>query len=281
METENKTIEEDKMEAIDGTNLGQFTEGEPDGTVSDEDKVEDKGTDIKGEEVEVEDADSEPTGAENLDWDVNRQRADQAEANLRKIQAERDNMSSAIGEANRKVEQLQSQLDKYAQVQDVNLDAIDPDLVEPSVINILKSMQARIDVANRKAAVLEEKALNYEQDIRSKAEASARDKAKTEVVRDIETEKNDKGELLFSPKHRNQAIKMANEICQKRGYSPRDRYEAARILRQCYMKLATGSKGKTVSTDTGKSTVVGQSTNDVKPGSLREVAAQLRKKAGL
>ena len=254
------------------TELGEFTEG---GEVSQE-TIEDVNAEA-AEAVKTEVVDSE-IDIDGIEWDTERQRADQAEANLRKIQSERDALSLKIEQANSAVRTLQERLDAYAKEQSVNIDEIDTESVDPAVLKILKSMKSQVELANRKAEQLEAKSkeseLNALKQAELKAETEFREKSKSEILKDIEAD--------FGSKFRNEAIKMANDICAKRGSSPRDRYEAARLLRQCYKKLSGAKPAqKAPAVDTGKTTVTTQKIEDIKPGTLREVIAQMRAKAGL
>lgn len=214
---------------------------------------------------------AEQTSTEKPEWDKERQRADQAEANLRKIQADRETLAARLSDAEKK-------LADFAKANEIDLD--DPELmVEPKLVTVIKGLKSKVEL-------LEQVKANFEATERNKALEAAREQARNEIIADIESE--------FPAKFRNEAIKLANDAIAKGAFgfgdngqplSPPNEYQAAKLLRQFYKQLASKPAASTqkpaVATDTGKKTVAAApAESEVKEGSLREVAAQLRKKAG-
>jgi vacuolar-type H+-ATPase subunit I/STV1 len=224
-------------------------------------------------ETKAETKPAEQTSAENR-WDSERQRADQAEANFRKLQREQSEKEAKLDAAIKQSEALQAKLDEIAKANDIDLDSMDTALVDASVLKVLKATKDRVDAANRRVSELEKVAKGYEEQKVKDQIATQQEQAKQEILADIEAE--------FPAKFRNEAIKMADKICADRGYSPSDRYEASKLLRSCYKRLSeTKPSPKPATTDTGTKTATASPKEEVKPGSLREVMAQMRKKAGL
>lgn len=215
--------------------------------------------------------------AEKPQWDKERQRADQAEANFRKAQAERESIAAKADAASKEVESLKARLDEFAKANDVNLDEIDTDITDAKVVKALKVMQSKLEAATQRAEKSEKAVSEMLTKEQVKQEEQRHEQVKQELIAEVEAE--------FPARFRNEALKAANKICEDRGFAPSDRYEAFKILRNCYKELASKSAAPTpkpVATDTGKTTITATpDTGEVKGGSLREVAAQLRKKAGL
>ena len=204
-------------------------------------------------------------------WDKERQRGDQAEANFRKTKLERDTIEAKYTDAAKRVESLEAKLTELTKVEDVKLDDIDS--YEPRVLAAIKSLQAQIKSATARADALEIAKKGFEKLENDRRLESRVNQDRQEIITDIESE--------FPAKFRNEAIKMANEICVKRGFSPDDRYEASKLLRSCYKDLSDTDKkpdkSKKVPTDSGKSAGAIED-NAPKEGSLREIAAEWKKK---
>lgn len=238
--------------------LGDFTEA----TDSDQQAAEQTRAEINA---------AEPKKTE---WDTERQRADQAEANFRKLQREKQEIESRYQETAKKAEELEAKMAEFAKANDVNLDELESEFVDPTAYRVIKSMKDKLSSLEKLASDYKKAEQDRQRIEQERHIEQAKEQAKSEILADIESE--------FSPQFRNDALKMANEICEKRGYAPQDRYEASKILRQCYKDIA--SKKKTtakpdVPFDTGKATTTASpKTGEVKPGTLREVAAQMRAK---
>jgi exonuclease VII large subunit len=226
----------------------------------------------------VESAKEVQPSAEKPKWDTERQRADQAEANFRKATQEREELASRLDATSKSAESLQAKLDEYAKANDVDVDNLDADLIDPNVLGVLKTMKRHVEAADNRVKQLENVAKTYEQSSRQQELAQAQEKTKNELLSDVE------GESEVFPKFRNEAIAMADKVCADRGYSPVDRYEAAKILRGCYQKVSVKPKTTTktpIPSDTGTATVAATPKEEIKSGSLRDVIQQYRAKAGL
>lgn len=216
---------------------------------------------------------SDEPETEKPQWDQERQRADQAEANYRKAQGELESTKSQLETQGEAIKSMQEKLDKYATSQKVDLDALDEDIVDPSVKNALKSMQAEVDAAKAEVEALKQSKNQIAKDLAKQAGDNAREAEKTEIVAAIEED--------YPAKFRNAAIKAANEICTKRGYAPKSATESQSILRSCYRELADKakptSKKTSVATDSGeKATPV--VAEDNKQTTLKERSNYWRKK---
>jgi hypothetical protein len=208
-------------------------------------------------------------------WDKERQRADQAEANFRKTSTELDSTRAKLDAQGKQIESMQKSLDEYAKANEVSPDELDDELVDPGVKKVLKSMQAKVDAAKAEVETLKQARDDITKRLNADAADTRRASQQAKIIADIEAE--------FPSKLRNAAIAKADKVCKDRGYAPEDRHEAYMLLRAAYKELAekpaTHSK-TSVATDTGASanTVVSE---DNKPTTLKEAANQWRKKLGL
>jgi len=238
--------------------LGEFSEGDDQGQTSAE-------TPVNQEEQQ------------KPQWDTERQRADQAEANYRKLQREKAEIESKAADAEKRIADMEAKLNEVAKANDIDLDTMEDEFVDPTAYKVVKALQTKIQSLEGLADAYKKQETERQAKEREGQLEVARDKAKNEIITDIETE--------FGSQYRNDALKKAEEICQKRGYPPEDRYEAARILRQCYREVSSGKKPSTVkkpvSSDSGKAVTSANPKEDVRPGTLREVMQQMRAKAGL
>jgi hypothetical protein len=239
--------------------LDKFTEGDP------------------TEEVQ----DVQDTQEATVDWDAERQRADQAEANFRKAQATKEEAErkaaeaeTRVREAEEKARSLEDKMVKYADDRDIDLSNLDKDLVGENTINVLSAMQSKIDAANARVEQLQTLAKDYEKREEEKAQTAKKEQAKMAVVARVEQE--------FSPKLRNKALELAAKKCDARGYPPQSDLDAYLVLRDCYQELSSEApkSKKAVATDTaGGKVAAAPQQDDIKSGTLREVAAQVRKRA--
>jgi len=227
----------------------------------------------KGKEEKPSETDSEREA-----WDKERQEIDQAEANYRKANSELTATKTELESQKNLIKTLQDKLSGYAKANEVNIDELDEELVDPNIKRALKSMQLSLDEANSRAESLEKSRDRITQMLQNQEEESTKQKNRAEIIADIEEE--------FPPKYRNEAIKLANQFCTKRGSAPADRYESAKILRRFYKQVADADKAKSstskqatsVATDTGGASSGVVSNEPNKPVTLKEAANQWRKK---
>ncbi|TSA52235.1 MAG: hypothetical protein D4R45_07305 [Planctomycetaceae bacterium] len=214
------------------------------------------------------------------DWDKHRQELNQTEANFRKTQEKLESAEARLARQDETIKSMQDKLDAYTKANEIDLDEIDPQYVDPSVIKVLKAMQAKLDLAEQRSKTLEESRDQIKEDLRKQSETNRREQSSQEIITDIEQE--------YPARYRNAAIAEANRICTERGYPPSDRYESAKLLRSCYKKLAdadsNGSKTKTtpktptVPTDTGRGGGTNVVAEDNKPMTLKERANYWRQR---
>lgn len=229
----------------------------------------------------------ETANGDHAGWDKERQRADQAEANFRKMQQERDALAGKVDATNETIKQLESQLAKLAASEEVNLDSTDLSDTNPDVLKAIKSLQSQLKSQQVRADRLEQAKLDIENQIKTDHQEANREQVRQKIIVSLEGKLQKHMNMENPAKYRNEAIQKANQICEDRGYSPADRYEAAEMLEQCYLDLAAGTKSKgkprsSIPTDTGKGSGAAPVVSEVnKPCSLRDAVKDLAKKVGI
>jgi DNA repair exonuclease SbcCD ATPase subunit len=240
--------------------------------------------------TEVKTEDDVKTEEQKQEWDKERQRADQAEANLRKVSAEKAELSDQVANLTdeiastaaqsssleTKLEQLKSEIeDKKDQIQ------LDPDIHDPSLIKKIAQMEERYEAdrsilndQKKQIESLEEVKAQYEADRAENDRVSEQKKREEAILSTLDDE--------FAPKYRNDAMKLAQEEVTKLGEAPKGEWAIGNLLRKHYKHLwdadtKKGEKEETVQTDTGTGGVVFKE-GDIKEGSFEEVKKQLAKK---
>jgi hypothetical protein len=218
---------------------------------------------------------------ESKGWDKERQRAEQAEANLRKTQRDKAALENTAKTAQATADALQTELNKILKANEVKVDDIDAEITDPKLLAVIRSLQSKVDQATERAGKLEKKVSDYEVMESQKAVEASRNAERDEIVADVENDMKAYGLSDNPAKLRNAAIAAANEICHKRGYAPKDSREAEKMLKQCYVDLAKAEKGTTapkkpIPGDSGKGGSPIIKTEAPKKGSVRELANNLR-----
>jgi uncharacterized protein (DUF3084 family) len=221
-------------------------------------------------------------------WDKERQRADQAEANFRKAQAEKDKLNAQMEQMQQQYQQQRNQLAELnAQSQATksitdSLPDIDPENADIEDIAKAVSASRRIIAEQAKeVAALKAKASQYEQETtrerQQREERERRNQTLNEICTDLEEE--------FGSGLRNDAIKLMEKMNEEQGL-PSNSAKAVLRLRNCFKK-AKEDKGKNTDTakvlmtDTGGGggrPVFGNP--NIKKGSLDDVAGQYSKLTG-
>ena len=271
---------DESVEALDDLDLDDSEESTVDLSDTLDEKFEDKPkAKVEAEKPKAEKT-TEHTGDEKQ-WDKERQRADQAEANFRREQRSRQEIAEQARNLDEKVKVYESQLEKLAKANEVNVDDIDSEFVDPKVKLALKTLQNKIDSVNKKADDLEKTKQRYEQNEREARQNELREQSKTEILSDIESD--------YPAKFRNDAIKLANDEVANGKFgkdaegnplSPPDSYSAAKLLRQQYKKLADSDKTprKTVAADSGKGGSVAGESSEAKKTTFGSVVKEWKLK---
>lgn len=228
-------------------------------------------------------------------WDKDKQRADQAEANVKKLAEDKAELSSKLDAATEQlttvqeqseslgatVEQLESQL-KAAKAEKAEQDELDPDLHDPGLIKKINSLETQLtndkalfEDAQKQIKQLSDKAVQYEADRKKEQEDAARAERKEDILTKLDER--------YNPKFRNEAVKLAQEEVDKDGKAPKGELGAYLLLEKHYKQLSEkalkdeAEKETTVPADPGTGGI-GFKEGEIKEGSLREVAKQVKAK---
>jgi len=217
-------------------------------------------------------------------WDKDRQKLDQLSANVTKLAQEKSEVASALStmtqrsqEMLEKVQNLESQLSTAQTQRQTETEALDTDMYDDKLIKKISSFEA--EIANTKKlladsnvqvkSLLDAKA-SYEADVETKAENTRKAEAKEEILKDLDEE--------FSPKFRNEALRLAQEEVDASGIAPEGKYGVHKLLRKHYKQLSaeppTTKTYPSVTVDTGDGGVVFNE-GDIQEGSRDEVAKQI------
>lgn len=218
----------------------------------------------------------EPKVDKKPEWDKERQRADQAEANLRKIQASKAESDLKAQQLERTVSDLQGKMEQIEAVKGLDLTELDPDKADvPEVVKEYAKMSKVLEETTKKLTALERKAIKYEQD----AELTRQEREKEGTIERICTPLDKK----YGSSLRNEARKRAEEKVTERGFAPEDALECYQMLENEYITLAAeaSKKKETAPSDNGRGGSKVSIGDNITPGKVDDVMAQIRKEGGL
>ncbi|KPL25602.1 MAG: hypothetical protein AMJ75_00390 [Phycisphaerae bacterium SM1_79] len=217
---------------------------------------------------------------EKPEWDKQRQRADQAEANLRKALADKESLQSDVSSFTEQIQALQSQLAELKKAPETELDPRTADI--PDIVQEIKALKGELAAAKGQMAEQDAMIKGY----KSKADKDAAEKAASERIEKVLSPLDTK----YGAKYRNAAQKRANELITSGevdapgSNDPGDpviaALEARALLTRCYEELWQKDQQKTedTPTDSGQGSVPIDS-HEVKPAASRaEALADLKKR---
>lgn len=231
-------------------------------------------------QVEDEKQEKQQIDENKQEWDKEKQRADQAEAVNRRLQNQLEEISEEHAKTQSIVDTLRSEIaEMKVKRQDVKdeLAEMDESVSDPTLVRNLKGLNEKLKTTYDRLAVAEAKISQYEQIEFQKQESVKRDGVKEEVLGFCDEE--------FGAKYRNEASKLADKLVDDGDeLQPKNITAAIKLLARCYKQVRdeeskkTTTSKKVTSIDTGQSGVSFSFSDDIKEGSLEEVAAQMRKK---
>lgn len=254
--------------------------------MSDTDKIDDV-------EKQAEDTKAEDSEAKQAEWDKKRQEAEQnaavAKAEAQRARAEAEEYASALADTQDKMAELEAKIEQQQEAigeQKDELREMDPDIVDRSVIDNVKALEAKLASLTKEHSELKSKATEYERSERDKIEKAHKEEAINDVLTSVESQLADEEitqQLLSgdSPaKFRNAAIKVADELVDSgKEKQPKTGAQGVRLMRKCYLqviKQARDEKKKSVPTDSGGGGVPHQPETK-KRGTRAEVLADMKK----
>jgi hypothetical protein len=228
------------------------------------------------EAVEEKVAVEEPKTDKKPEWDPERQRADQAEANLRKTQARLNENDIKSQQLEKSVADLKGELEQINAVKGLGLKGIDADSADiPDVVKRQDQLVKGLEEATKEITALKQLATRYEAD----ANQSAQKESQNKVMERIMTPLDEK----YGAKYRNEAKKLAEKEVEERGSSPADSLECHQMLERHYIALKDADKKEKVpsSGDNGRGGSGFTPGDGLTSGKLSDVMSQVRKKGGL
>ena len=218
----------------------------------------------------------EPVVDNKPEWDKERQRADQSEANLRKSQAKLAESDLRTQQLEKTVSDMQDKMSQIEAVKGLDLKDLNPDDADvPDVVREYAKMAKVLEDTTKKLTALEQKATKYESD----AEFSRQEREKDSVIERICKPLDKK----YGSSLRNEARKRAEDKVAERGQSPEDALECSQMLEEEYitLKAEASKKEKSDPSDNGRGgSKVGFGDN-ITPGKIDDVMSQIRKGGGI
>jgi uncharacterized protein YhaN len=214
----------------------------------------------------------EPKVDNKPEWDKERQRADQAEANLRKSQARNSESELKSQQLEATVSELQGKMQQIEAVKGLDLATLDPNEADvPEIVREYAKMSKALKDTTKKITALEQKAAKYEND----ADTTRQEREKEGVIERICKPLDAK----YGVSLRNEARRLAEEEVEVRGFAPKDALECRDMLEKHYITLSTeaSKKKETVASDSGRGGSKVSFGDNITPGSLSDVMGQIRK----
>jgi len=207
-----------------------------------------------------------------VEWDKERQRADQAEANLRKSQAKQSESDIRSQQLEREVSDLKDKMNQIEAVKGLDLADLDPDKADvPDVVKEYAKISRALKETTSKLTALEQKATKYEND----AEFDRQEREKVGVIERICKPLDKK----YGSSLRNEARKRAEAKVAERGFAPKDSLECYQMLEDEYivLKAEASKEEKTAPSDNGRGGSKVSFGDNITPGKLGDVMSQIRK----
>lgn len=215
---------------------------------------------------------AEPVVDKKPEWDKERQRADQAEANLRKTQARQQETELKAQQLEKTVSELTNKMGQIESVKGLDLTDLDADKADvPDVVREYAKMRTALEEQTKEITALKQKAVQYE----TNAEKERQERDKEATIERITTPLDKK----YGAKFRNEARKLAEDEVSSRGYAPADPLEARDLLEKHYINLkAEAEKTKeTIPSDNGRGGSKASFGDNITPGKIDDVMGQVRK----
>jgi len=214
----------------------------------------------------------EPKVDTKPEWDKERQRADQAEANYRKSEARVGVADLKTQQLERTVSELQGQMKQIEAVKGLDLTKLDPNEADvPDVVREYAKMSEALEGAIGKITALEQKATQYENDASNNRQEREKEGVIERICKPLDTK--------YGVSLRNEARRLAEEEVEARGFAPKDALECRDMLEKHYIVLSkeASKKKETVPSDSGRGGSKVSFGDNITPGKLTDVMGQIRK----
>ncbi len=223
------------------------------------------------EEMKEQEASEAAKAAEEKqqEYDKAQQQIDQERANARKAKEKADELDRKNAELEDQVKSTREQLEEMNER--LNRKTIDPDVADiPEIANFSKGLQEQLAQQNAELKRMKEETERLKVAEASKAKEAEVASLQERILCDCDEE--------FGPKFRNEALKLADEKCDKgEEVAPTTPLDGYKLMRKCYQEITKKHETKKPSTpsDSGGQTVPVES--GIKPGSRQDVLKQMMK----
>lgn len=211
------------------------------------------------------------------EWDKERQRADQAEANLNKVNAKLAESDVTAQQTAGEIKTLKEEIEQINAAKNLNLSKIDPDKADtPELAAEQAKLIQAVEEQAKEIASLKQSAVDIKGSLEKTERGKLQDAKIEKILKPLDEE--------FGPQFRNEAKRLAEKEITDRGFSPEDSLECHQILRKRYVQLKKeeedGKKKEPTIGDDGHGSISTPGEGIVE-GRLSDVMAQVRKKGGL
>lgn len=228
------------------------------------------------------------------EWDKERQQEDQLKVDLEKVSQERDTAINSIEQVKSQYEtaseqnsELASQLEetqakikeledkgRLEKVADIELPEID--LENADVKDIHKQNEFLMDQIKQDRQKIERLSMLAE-DFQQKEQVAQQDQARNDAKEDVLK----RLDVKYGPKHRNDAVKLAEKWCyeDKTETVPGDKLEAHLLMEKAYTEVSKEVvPKKDVQSDTGRANVPFNTDDELGEGDMNSILAGMKKK---
>jgi len=241
-----------------------------------------------GENAGEKEADKEDSGqqeeSEKEKWNRDKQMIEFERGNARRAREELNTVSQAYQQATDQLEALKAEVEELkTEKKTAKLEEMDPEMADEKVIKNIKLIENRLSEKEKAITEMSKKIADYEKQQEAQQRQTANEQAKLDVYTTVEDMFADFG-VKNAVRFRNDAIKLADDLVDSgEKMQPTTFKQAVKLMKECYLqvkeKADKSSKKKTVSVDTGKGGTgsTGDNNTGIKPGPLKDVAAQMLK----
>lgn len=199
-------------------------------------------------------------------WNEEKQRADQAEANLRKAKSALDESTGKISVYETRISELEKQIEKVREIPKDELDPMRSDI--PDLVKVLQETQKDLNDLRGSHQQLEKLAEQYRQAEEVREKERTRQNTIDKVCKPLDEK--------YGAKHRNQAIELYNKAVEDGSEKkPEDTLDAHYGLEKYYKMLAE-KKEKKEKTPSDNGTGSFLFKEDIGEGPLDQVIAKMR-----
>jgi len=194
------------------------------------------------DEQKVEEGQQQEPEKQEGDWNKEKQRADQLEANLRKKQQELDYALNRVADNEQKLQTIQKKLEEASaskQKQEKRSDRLPVDEYGQPLIKVIEELESELSAIKTQNKELVDKAKSFEEEQQLTKQQQLQRERENKILDAMDKE--------FGAKFRNEArelaVKKYNEMTtrEREGWSDAD---AVILVRDCYRELAEADKQK-------------------------------------